>query len=92
MSNDERGKVSVPTPAPQSEVVEFYREHAEDAATVGEYVRVQHGDERTSCFGPHEDTEGGGHQWRIVEINWEARTFLLAPIRNYRDEAGDSDE
>jgi hypothetical protein len=83
---DERGTVAVPTPAPQSEVVEFYRENAQDAASVGSYVRVQHGGQRTACFGPVESVRDGGHQWRVVEINWEANTFLLAPINDYGGE------
>lgn len=95
MSDDERRKgiasffevesgVAV-NPAPQRDVLEFYRERAVDAAAVGGYVRV---DSRTgkdiACFGPNAYI--GSHGWQVVEINWDNRSFLLAPISNW--EAG----
>jgi hypothetical protein len=81
--NDDSGDASevdsgAETPATQLDVLAFYREHAADASTVGEYVRVQTDGRERSCFGPRPDTPELG--WRVVEIDWESRAFLLAPI------------
>ncbi|PSQ06108.1 hypothetical protein BRC97_06945 [Halobacteriales archaeon QS_6_71_20] len=64
-------------PADQMEVLEWYDEHAVQACTVGEYIRVRSGDAEKSCFGPRPDHDRLG--WEVVEICWQTNSFLLAP-------------
>ena len=73
-------------PLSQLDAVDYFKNcPGTEAATVGEYIRVVPQSEKKSCFGPKPDQDVTG--WMPVEIDWEHRSFLLAP-KNY-DEAED---
>ena len=75
--------------APQTEVLEFYRDnsHTKGAVTVGSYIRViVTEDTRLTTMGPMEGVEFG---WRIVEVNWKENEMLLAPKTDLQ--TGDSE-
>lgn len=66
-------------PKDQFDVVAYYEERGASAGTVGEYVRVMSGPSEISAFGPVEDADTGPLGWKVVEINWEQESFLVAP-------------